>query len=817
MKAIILAGGEGTRLRPLTCSIPKPMMPILGKPIIQYTIELLKDNGIKDIGITLQYLADEIINYFGNGSKFGVDITYFIEDKPLGTAGSLINAKKFIDGTFLVISGDSLTDMNLLKALEYHRERRGIGTLILKEVNVPLEYGVVITDKNQKITQFLEKPSWEEVFSNKVNTGIYILEKEVFNYYNKNEKFDFAKDLFPVLLKDNKELYGYISREYWCDIGNIQQYEQCHFDILNKNVRVKIEAFTYEKDIWVGENCEIHANARIIPPAFIGKDTKIYDDTKIGPFAVIGSHNIVSSGASVKRSIIFDNCYIGSNSEVRGAVLCKGVQLEAKASVFEEAVVGNDTLIEARSTIKPGVKIWPNKLIQVRSVIKSNVIWGGISCRALFSKSGIKGGINLDITPEFVSKLGSAYGALLKQGDRVAVCCSENEAAKVFKYSLMTGLLSMGIQVYDLKIATTAMIRQAVTFLGAKGAIHVAAELEDMTMINLLFMDSDGIDIDKSTQMKIENSFLREDFRRVKGEEFKKIISLTNIREYYIRTIINKLNVYNIINSKFKIIFSTKNTIIKEILEEIFIELQIDFIFYKDSENLEEISNRVVENEANLGIIISNEGDRVILIDEKGKVLDENLCKALKWTIMIRYFSLNTIVVPVTNSNLLDYIAECHNVKIIRTKTSQRIILDTYLKNEKNIERKNIVSAFITSLDGVELAILLLDFLAQSNTKLWDIVDNFPSYSYKIQKIFCPWNIKGLVMRTLIEENRAKSIDLIEGVKLNYEDGWVLVIPDSDEPICRIYAESYVREETERLLSEVMKKIKQIVEDTLED
>lgn len=817
MKAIILAGGEGTRLRPLTCNIPKPMMPILGKPIIQYTIELLKNNGIEEIGITLQYLSDEITNYFGNGSKFGVDITYFIEEKPLGTAGSLINARKFIDSTFLVISGDSLTDINLLKALEYHRERKGIGTLILKEVGMPLEYGVVITDKNEKITQFLEKPGWEEVFSNKVNTGIYILEKEVFNYYIRSERFDFAKDLFPILLKSGKELYGYVSKEYWCDIGNIQQYEQCHFDILKKNVKVEIEAANYEKGIWIGENCEIHAGARIIPPAFIGKGTKVYNDTRIGPFAVLGKQNIISTGASIKRSIIFDNCYIGSNSEVRGAVLCKGVQLESKASVFEEAVIGNDTLIETKSTIKPGVKIWPNKLIEVSSVIKSNVIWGGISCRTLFSKRGIRGGINLDITPEFISKLGSAYGALLKQGDKIAVSCSNNQAAKVFKYSLITGLLSMGIQVYDLKVATTAMVRQAVTLLGVNGAIHIVVEGEDMTMINLLFMDSDGIDIDKSTQRKIENSFLREDFRRVKAEEFKELISFTNIREYYVNTIINKLNTSNIVDATLKIVFTTDNEIIKEILEEIFIEFQVNSIFHKDCENLKELSEKVVENQANLGIFISNEGDKAILVDEKGNIFSENLCKALRWFLVSEHFSLNTIVVPVTTSNLIDYIAESHEIKVIRTKTSQKIILDTYLKSERNLEKKNLVSAFITSLDAIELSILLLNFLAQNNKSLSELVYSFPSYSYSTRDIFCPWNMKGLVMRRLIEENSAKSIDLIEGVKLNYEDGWVLVIPDSDEALCRVYAESYSGEEMERLLKEVVKNIEKIVGDAFQN
>jgi mannose-1-phosphate guanylyltransferase/phosphomannomutase len=154
MKAIIMAGGEGTRLRPLTCNIPKPMMPIMDKPVMEYTVELLKKNGITDIGVTLQYLPDEITGYFGDGKDFGVNMRYFIEETPLGTAGSVKNAEAFLDDTFIVISGDALTDIDLSKAIAYHKKKQSMATLVLKEVPVPLEFGVVVTDNNGKVTGF---------------------------------------------------------------------------------------------------------------------------------------------------------------------------------------------------------------------------------------------------------------------------------------------------------------------------------------------------------------------------------------------------------------------------------------------------------------------------------------------------------------------------------------------------------------------------------------------------------------------------------------------------------------------------------------
>ncbi|MBS3994895.1 MAG: nucleotidyltransferase family protein, partial [Alkaliphilus sp.] len=195
MKALIMAGGKGTRLRPLTCGIPKPMVPILNKPVMEYSIKLLKKYGIRDIAVTMAYLPTVITDYFADGEKWGVHLKYFNEEVPLGTGGSVKNAEEFLEDTFIVISGDALTDLDINQALKYHKMKKSRATLVLKKEPVPVEYGVVITDESGRIIRFLEKPSWGEVFSDTINTGIYILEPEVLNYYQKGENFDFSKDL----------------------------------------------------------------------------------------------------------------------------------------------------------------------------------------------------------------------------------------------------------------------------------------------------------------------------------------------------------------------------------------------------------------------------------------------------------------------------------------------------------------------------------------------------------------------------------------------------------------------------------------------
>jgi len=301
MKAVIMAGGEGSRLRPLTCSRPKPMVPVANKPVMQHIVELLKKHGFEDIAVTLLYMPEAIKEYFDDGRDYGVNIFYFIEDTPLGTAGSVKNAEEFLDDTFIVISGDALTDADLRKALEFHNAKGSIATLLLKKVDIPLEYGVVVTDDEGRITRFLEKPSWGEVFSDTVNTGMYILSPEVLKLVPKNEMFDFSKDLFPLILKERMPIYGYIIDDYWCDIGDPQAYIQSHIDILNGKVRINIPAKEIEKNIWVGEGTEIDDPSCLRAPCIIGSYSKIKKNSIIGEYSVIGDFNIIGEGTSIKR------------------------------------------------------------------------------------------------------------------------------------------------------------------------------------------------------------------------------------------------------------------------------------------------------------------------------------------------------------------------------------------------------------------------------------------------------------------------------------------------------------------------------------
>ena len=285
MKAVVMAGGEGTRLRPLTSNRPKPLVPILNKPCMQHSIELLKRYGIDEIIVTLYYLADEIQGYFGDGSELGVKLHYTIEDSPLGTAGSVKQAEDILKGdSFIIVSGDALTDLNVEKALEFHRRKKSVATIVLQHVENPLEFGVVITDEDGRVRRFMEKPSWGEVFSDTVNTGMYILDPSIFSYMETDIPYDWSQDIFPRLLAEDKNMFGYIMEEYWTDVGSLQQYRQAQYEMLQGRTSLPIEGRLIEgKDIWVGESTKIDPSAQITGPVLIGKNCTIRGGTHIWP------------------------------------------------------------------------------------------------------------------------------------------------------------------------------------------------------------------------------------------------------------------------------------------------------------------------------------------------------------------------------------------------------------------------------------------------------------------------------------------------------------------------------------------------------
>src|SRR5437016_6093848 len=528
MKAVVMAGGEGSRLRPLTIRRPKPMVPIAGKPVMEHILNLLKRHGITEVIVTVQYLASNIEDYFGNGSQFGMRITYSREDVSLGTAGSVKNAEDQLSEPFLVISGDALTDYNLTDIIRYHTEKKALATLTLAHVPNPLEYGVIITNEEGHITQFLEKPSWGEVFSDTINTGIYVLDPQILSYFEKNVQYDFSQELFPYMLKKGDPIYGYIADGYWCDVGSLSEYMRANAEALESIVELEIPAKNIGGNIWCEEGVQIDEDAQLYGPIYLAHDCQVKAGSIIHGPSTIGQYTIVDERAQVDRSIVWNNSFIGERAELRGAIVGSSTSIKSKAVMFEGSVIGDNSIIQEGAIIQPNIKIWPDKEIEAGAVVNTSIIWGSQGRRGLFSRFGVTGLVNVDLTPEFAAKLGAAYAAILSKGSTVGINRDGHRTSRMIKRGIVAGMPSAGVNVQDINQVPIPVARYFIRTTEAVGGVHVQVSPYDQRVIDVKFFDQHGLDINKTTERKIENLFFREDFRRVYLDEIGAIDVLEN-------------------------------------------------------------------------------------------------------------------------------------------------------------------------------------------------------------------------------------------------------------------------------------------------
>ena len=522
MKSVIMAGGFGTRLRPLTNNLPKPMVAMANRPMIVHIIELLKNHSITDITALLFFQPEMITAHLGNGKDLGVNIDYITANVDLGTAGSVGLAMRRWEGedkTTLVISGDVLTDIDINKALEFHGKSKAIATIVLTRVDNPLSFGIVITDKDGRIIRFLEKPGWGEVFSDTINTGIYILEKEVLEYIPQDKEFDFSKDLFPRLLADGKPLYGYVTEGYWKDVGSLEEYRAANMDILSGRVNVRIPGEKInDRRIWIDSGSRIDFTAKLEGTVIIGDNCSVAADARIVN-SIIGSGTVVEEGATIIDSVLWDNVKVGRLAVMQESVVSSSTEIGIGAHLAEGVIISDHCSIGRGATIKANVKVWPRKTVEDEATLASSLIWGEKWSRHIFSTYGVTGLANIEITPEFAAKLGAAYGASLPKGSFVSTSRDAHKTSRMINRAVMTGILSSGVNVYDYGVTPMPVCRFLARGGLEIGGIHTRRSPFESQVLDMKFFDNKGLDLHPGYEKSVERLFFREDFARMPMDE----------------------------------------------------------------------------------------------------------------------------------------------------------------------------------------------------------------------------------------------------------------------------------------------------------
>lgn len=834
MRAVLMAGGSGTRLRPLTCNLPKPMVPILNRPIAEHIINLLKRNNIKEVIATLHYLPDIMRDYFQDGSNFGVEMSYSVEeDQPLGTAGCVKNIQQWLDDTFLVISGDGITDFDLQAAIKFHRQKQSKATLVLTRVPNPVEFGVVITDEQGHIRRFLEKPSTSEIFSDTVNTGTYILEPEILNYLPENEESDFSKDLFPLLLEKGEPLYGYIAEGYWCDVGHLEAYREAQYDALARKVKMDFAYKEKSPGLWIGSNTYIDSTAKIEPPVLIGSNCRIGPRVNIEAGTVIGNNVTIGADADLKRPIIWNGVTIGEEAHLRACTIARGTRVDRRAQILEGAVVGPLSYVGEEAQIAPSVRVWPNKRIESGAILNINLIWGNTAQRNLFGQRGVSGLANIDITPEFAVKLGASYGSTLKLGSTVLVSRDQRSVSRMVARSLIAGLMSAGINVQNLEATAIPISRIMTTTLGVVGGIHVRLEPDRPDHILIEFFDKQGINISKSREKKIEGAYFKEDLRRVPIQEIGNVAypHQNQIIETYNLSFEKHLNVEAIRHSGAKIVIDYGYAVSGAVLPLLLTKFSCDAVVLNAS--LKQTALSVTEKEtllyqlgqvvealkANLGVQVSANGEQFILVDESGLIIRGETLTALMVNTILTAHPRGTVVVPVNASSAVEQIAHRHDGKVIRTKANPTALMEASQANANVVLGGSGDMGFIfpqlhPGFDAMFGIAKLVEMLTIQERSLAQIRSELPRVCHKSCTIRCPWKVKGALMRHLVETHPSENLKLIDGVKVinRHNDNWVLILPDAGESLVHIFANSEDRDWVDDSLAEYRQKVQDFIE-----
>jgi mannose-1-phosphate guanylyltransferase/phosphomannomutase len=831
VKAVVMAGGEGTRLRPLTSNQPKPMVPIVGKPCMEHIVELLKEHGFDDIVVTLAFMPQAIRGYFGAGESQGVSIRYSVEESPMGTAGSVKLAEGVLDEPFLVISGDALCDIDLGALVRFHREKEALVTIGLKSVDNPLEFGIVVTDDEGRIERFLEKPSWGQVFTDTINTGIYVLDPEALRHVPEGQPFDFSKELFPLLLEMGRPLYGYIADGYWQDIGNLDQFRQANFDALDEKVALNVAGIKLRGNVWVGEGVELADLESVEGPAFIGNYCRIAPQASVGPYSVLSPSVTLREHARTTRSLVDSSTYLGRSALVEGAIIGKSCDVRPHARLQEGVAVGDSCTIGEQSVVMPGVRIYPFKEVEAGALVDRNLIWESRLASRLFGRDSVSGLVNVDLTPETALRVGIALGTALKRGVRVVTSRDGAPASRLLKRAVVSGITSTGVGVADLHVMPAAVNRHFLKSEGLGAGVHVRPSTADPEIMQIEFFEPPGIQATPEFLKEIEKHFQRQEFRRAAHDEVGQIYTPTRAAETYADDLLRTLDIDGIKSRGFRIVVDFAHSAASIILPVVLGPLGVEAIaahpyggeLTVDSnegvrETLGDAKRLVSAVGADFGVVFDRSGERIYLVDEQAHEVPVEQELLLFLSLLASDGKSGTLALPVTVTSLAEPLVKGSKLEVTRTPASlsalTRASADNGVVFAGSVGGGFVFPEFLPAYDGVASLCNLLQLLAPVDRPVSELVSGLPQSTVVHRQVRCPWARKGAVMRVLTERMKGKKVDTLDGIKVFEDRGWAQVLPDPDEPLVHVYAEGKSPEDTATLEEEFLKLVEEIVAGT---
>ncbi len=746
MLAVIMAGGAGSRLKPLTCTKPKPMARLCGRPILEYILDLLDQNGVTVARVTLGYLPSCVTDHFADGQYKGVTLRFVTEQHPLGTAGGVKNAANDVEEDILVISGDAMCDFNLAEILRFHTENQADATLVVKRVTDPREYGLVnVNEQDHTVAGFVEKPCYAQVVSDLANTGVYVLSPKAIAHVPDDSPFDFAKDLFPLMLKNGERVLACEEMGYWCDVGDLDTLRQCAADMLSGRVKCSIDAAlidgVYYKDPKDAQRIAVN------PPAYVGAGVTVGQGCRVGEGSVIDDGACIGQRAVVMGSLIGTGAVLGDDVHVRGCVVCEGAVIENSARLFEGSAIGAKAVVGNRALVEPGVKVWPKKYVKSDSVLREHMRTGTLG-RELFDDEGVCIESPGEMTPAMCARLGGAIGTVMKQG--VCGVSHMGRAGRALCDAFGAGIRQTGCSVWD--------FGECIEPQGVFSSVHCKAKLgAHIEAGRIRLFGSDGLTLKRGVEREIELCMLRAEVKNAAFEEYGKLNRMEAVAllypaylKDYCREELTGMTVS----------IACKNVLLKRVLHVVLDDLGCS-----------------LSRAGRLRLHISDDGQRISASHNGGaRVSDERVF------VLLAEHELsigNNLAVRYDAPRVLDYIAEDYGRTVMRYLSCPA--------DDSDRRARFIAKNQPWVRDGLARAVMLLSLIKKTGKSLYELCDALPAFDGVTRIVPLSQN-PCEVMRRIGGTGGHGTIG--EGLVVPYKGGSVLVRPLKRGGGVRIFAEA---------------------------
>ncbi len=831
MKAVVMAGGFGTRIQPLTNSRPKPMLPIINRPMMEHTMMNLKDLGITEFIVLLYFKPEIIKDYFKDGSDFGIKITYVVPDNDYGTAGAVKLAQEYIgDENFIIISGDLVTDFDFQKIFDYHAEKKSKLTITLTSVDNPLEFGVVIANEEGKIEKFLEKPSWGEVFSDTINTGIYVIEPEILDYIPYNENFDFAKDLFPRLMREGIDLMAGYAQGYWRDVGNPESYRDVYDDILTGKIKLKmhgIETNYPDGKLYSDEVYDLDSSVEIIGTVILGKNVSIANGVKLNN-VVIGDNVTIGQDGKVRNTVIWDDVKIDRNVMLDGCVICNNNEIGKNVTVKAGMILAEGCEIGQLVNVEKDVTIWPDKVIEDASIISHSLILGNKYKNSIFEHGMVMGQSNVELSCEMATKLAEAFGAQLPVGSTVLVSRDYHKSSRMLKRAFLGGLLSAGVDVIDYSGIPSAVLRCNLSSHDEYGAgVHFRQKLDDASSTVITFYNCEALRINNDMAKKVEKAFFKETFRRVDYMQIGKIVESDHYKEYRVY----KKGMEDLLQSHMfkcldcRVAVDVMHGMAAEVFPDILNDMGVDNIMfnaYPDEHRLANINSLVKRSTEDMsaviqalkldaGFMLYPYGQRLDIMCDEGVILGKQTALYVVLSLLNleakAVESKKRVFLPTWAADLVYFDnLEIERGQYANFKSEELKKYDLIATGEGNFA----FTEFATHRDSMYATLKIIEMMLTHKVTLSKLIASIPQFYYHSFQAECSQALKGKMMRMFLEDAKGKESSTLDGVKIWLDDNdWILMIPDQYSDHLNLHIQAIDDERGQDILNTYRAKIEQ--------